>query len=93
MGYAMATSACVFCKRIFSYNPMKVPSFRADANGLPDPTASREPVCKSCMDAWNARRVANGLHELRIHPEAYLPCREEELGSDDRGIDMEEIIQ
>jgi len=71
MGYALATSACIGCKRLFSYNPVRVPSIRI--NG------SREPVCQRCIDVSNPKRIANGLDPIVPHPDAYIACDEGEL--------------
>jgi hypothetical protein len=74
MGYAFATSACFGCQRIFSYNPMRVPSIR-------DPhTGSREPLCGHCVERVNPQRVKNGLAPIVPLPGAYEPCDESELG-------------
>jgi hypothetical protein len=71
MGYAMAMSACVGCKRVFMYNPHKVPSIRH--NGF------REPVCRECIEHANPIRVKNGLEPFNIDPQAYEPIDEHEL--------------
>jgi hypothetical protein len=71
MGYALATSACIGCKRIFSYNPVRVPSIRI--NG------SREPICGNCIAHSNPKRIANGLDPIVPHPDAYIACDEGEL--------------
>jgi hypothetical protein len=73
MGYLFVYSACIACRRDFFYNPERVPSIRVDAAGRPSPTGSREPVCPSCMDLWNARRRAAGLDPYPILPGAYDP--------------------
>jgi hypothetical protein len=72
MGYAFCTSACIGCGRIFSYNPMRVPSCRI--NGV------REPICKSCVERVNPRRIKNGLEPIVPLPDAYEACDESELG-------------
>jgi hypothetical protein len=73
MGYALCTSACFGCKRIFSYNPMHVPSIR-------DPqTGSREPICRACIERANPMRIKNGLEPIVPRPDAYDPCPEEDL--------------
>jgi NAD-dependent SIR2 family protein deacetylase len=72
MGYAMATSACIGCGRVFSYNPVRVPSMTVKG--------SREPICRGCVEIVNPRRIANGLAPIVPHPEAYEPCDEGELG-------------
>jgi hypothetical protein len=72
MGYALASSTCFGCGRLFSYNPVRVPSVRV--NG------SREPICADCVALANPRRIANGLDPIVPHPEAYTACEEGELG-------------
>jgi hypothetical protein len=73
MGYISVTSACFGCGRVFSYNPMHVPSIR-------DPrTGSREPVCRDCVERVNPMRAQNGLPPIVPHPQAYEPCPEDEV--------------
>jgi hypothetical protein len=69
--YALAYGACFGCNRIFSFNPMRVPS--VVVNG------SREPICIHCVTVANPRRIANGLEPIKPHPEAYEACEEGEL--------------
>lgn len=74
MGYALCTSHCFGCHRLFSYNPMRVPSIR-------DPqTGSKEPICQACVDRANPQRVRNGLPPIVPAPDAYEACDESELG-------------
>lgn len=73
MGFALATSTCFGCGRLFSYNPMRVPSIRHPQTG------KREPICLACIESVNPKRVANGLAPIVPHPEAYEPCDESEL--------------
>jgi hypothetical protein len=75
MGVVWATSACVGCSRIFSYNPMRVPSITVRGG-------SREPICQNCVARANPVRIANGLLLSPIVPlpDAYEPCDESELG-------------
>ena len=78
MAYATVFSPCVNCGRLFGYNPRRVPSI--PVNGV------KEPVCRPCIDAENARRraamIASGI-DLELlpdpHPEAYEPIHESEL--------------
>lgn len=72
MGYVFATSPCVGCGRIFSYNPMRVPSIAIKG--------SREPICRDCVERANPQRVANGLEPIKPFPDAYEACEESELG-------------
>ena len=66
-------SPCISCGRIFSYNPVRVPSWR-------DPkTNSREPICLACVERINPKRIANGLEPIVPAPDAYEPCDENEL--------------
>jgi hypothetical protein len=71
MGYALCTSACANCYRIFSYNPVRVPSVRVNGR--------REPVCLDCITRANPKRIAKGLDPLVVHPDAYIACDEGEL--------------
>jgi recombinational DNA repair protein (RecF pathway) len=75
MGYALATSHCYGCGRLFSYNPVRVPSLPAAVTK----TGTKEPVCLNCVTAANPRRIANGLAPIVPHPEAYSACDESEL--------------
>ena len=72
MGYALATSHCIGCGNIFSYNPVRVPSIRI--NG------SREPICLACVERVNPIRIKNGLEPIIPHADAYEACDEGELG-------------
>ena len=71
MGYAFCTSACFGCGRLFSYNPMRVPSIRIQG--------TREPICEACVTSVNPRRIANGLPPIVPAPDAYEACDEGEL--------------
>jgi hypothetical protein len=72
MGYALCTGTCIGCGRIFSFNPMRVPSIRIKGN--------REPICQGCVDRINPKRIANGLEPIVPLPDAYDACDESELG-------------
>jgi hypothetical protein len=71
MGYALCHGSCIGCGRIFSFNPMRVPS--VTING------SREPICEACVERVNPLRKANGLEPIVPFPDAYEPCDESEL--------------
>lgn len=75
MGFITCTSACIGCRRLFSYNPMRVPSIRIDG--------VREPICQACVDRINPRRIANGLDPIVPLPGAYEPADESEVVFDD----------
>lgn len=75
MGYVVAVSPCLNCKRVFSYNPVKVPSIR-----IPPITGPREPLCETCFEQLNHVRRARGLEPWSPPlPGAYEPCDESEL--------------
>jgi hypothetical protein len=71
MGYALCTSACFGCHRIFSYNPMRVPSITHGG--------TRQPICRDCVERANPLRVKNGLPPIAAAPDAYEACDESEL--------------
>jgi len=72
MGYAFMVAGCHVCGRLFSFNPMKVPSIR-DGNGI------RQGVCRKCVEAANEIRKGKGLEPFSIADGAYEPCEENEL--------------
>ena len=72
MGYVMATSPCIGCQRVFSYNPMRVPSITI--------AGDRKPICQICVTRANPMRKANGLEPIVPAPDAYDACEEDELG-------------
>lgn len=71
MGFAFAMAPCFGCGRLFTFNPVRVPSIIV--NG------TREPVCQICVDRVNPMRRANGLPEIVPLPDAYDECDESEL--------------
>jgi len=72
MGYAFVIGPCLVCKKPFTMNPVRVPSFKVDG--------VREPICKPCMSHVNKKREENGLPPHSIHNDAYEACDEMELG-------------
>jgi len=71
MGYAIVFGPCCACGHSFGYHPNFVPSIFVHGK--------KEPVCEDCMRVANEKRKANGVPIVEIHPQAYEPCREEEL--------------
>ena len=67
-GYVLCVCECVNCHQQMICNPHHVPSIRLDGE--------RRPVCRPCIDAANAKRVAVGLPPWPIHPDAYEPLPE-----------------
>jgi hypothetical protein len=67
MGYMMLLATCFSCKKPFTCNPDLVPAIPASVTG----TGEKEPVCKTCVEIANPKRVANGLDPIVILPGAY----------------------
>lgn len=67
MGYVTGFGPCCVCTRPFSFNPVRVPSFKG------------EPICRTCMERVNREKQAQGLPAFKILEDAYEPCSEEEL--------------
>lgn len=74
MGYISCMSSCYGCKRIFSYNPVRVPSI--NINGV------REPICEICVARANPERIARGLEPIVPAPDAYTAADEHEVDYD-----------
>lgn len=70
-GWVSCQGFCFGCRRLFSFNPNTVPSVRIDG--------SREPICRTCVDAANPKRIANGLAPIVVFPDSYEACPESEL--------------
>jgi len=71
MGYAIAWGPCYGCKRLFGFNPVRVPSVVVDGE--------KYPICADCVARVNPLRIANGLAPIAPLPGAYDPCDEGEL--------------
>jgi hypothetical protein len=52
---------CFACKKVFTFNPMLVPSYEG------------VPIYQDCITIVNERRKANGAPTWLVHPEAYEP--------------------
>lgn len=68
---AFMVGFCFTCRRLFTFNPVLVPSLLI--NGV------KEPVCAACCDAVNPGRIAAGLEPIIPLPGAYDACDESEL--------------
>ena len=64
MGYISVIGFCFLCRRLFSFNPIRVPSIR-------DGAGERQPICQACIEGVNAERQARGLAPFPIDPDAY----------------------
>ena len=73
MGYVLAYGECIGCRRLFHFNPLRVPSISID--GRP-----REPICAACVVRVNPQRRKNGLAEIVPAADAYAEIDEGELG-------------
>jgi len=71
MGFVFVTSPCIGCGRLFSYNPMRVPSVRIDND--------RKPICAICVARANPEREKNGLPPILVLPGAYEACDESDM--------------
>lgn len=72
--YAFVIGKCYGCGRMFTFNPIRVPSVR-DERGV------RQPICRACIEYVNQERKKIGKEPFTIPPDAYEPVREEELSS------------
>ena len=70
-GYVMAYGPCIGCRKLFGFNPHKVPSL--PVNGV------RQPVCRDCVERANPRRIKNGLPPIVPAADAYEAIEEGEL--------------
>jgi hypothetical protein len=70
-GFVVAMGPCLACGRVFTFNPHLVPSL--PWNG------TKEPICRTCMEASNQKRVAAGKEPHRIMPGAYDEMPESDL--------------
>lgn len=71
MAYVTCMAPCIGCKRLFSFNPNLVPSITIEG--------VREPICQSCVDIANPKRIANGLAPIVPLPGAYEAADEAEV--------------
>ena len=71
MGYAFVLSPCYACRRLFTYNPVRVPSVVIDG--------VRQPICQDCVELANPERVERGLPPIEVLPGAYEAAEEGEL--------------
>jgi hypothetical protein len=79
-GWAVVSSPCFGCGRLFGYNPHRVPSIRVDpATRQYSPSGVREPICAACVERVNPQRAANGLDPIIVHADSYEPIPEGEL--------------
>lgn len=70
--YAFAMGPCFGCGRIFTFNPLRVPSIK-------DSRGSREPICLRCVERANPLRRRNKLPPIVPAPDAYDAVDEAEL--------------
>jgi hypothetical protein len=82
MGYVFVMGNCITCGAPLLFNPARVPSIRVrhTPGGLVvDPTAPKEPICRTCIEKANVRREEMGLPPHPIREDAYQPAPEEEV--------------
>ena len=68
MGFYMVFAPCFGCKRLFSSNPHRVPSYHG------------QPICRDCIRIVNAKRREKGLPEWPVPADAYEAVNEAEGG-------------
>lgn len=72
MAFVFVVGQCVFCHRVMSFNPLRVPSI--PING------KREPMCINCHTKANEIRVGKGLEPWpEPFPDAYEAVDEREV--------------
>jgi len=71
LAFVTLTSACFLCRKLFSYNPVRVPSVMV--------RDQREPLCRRCVEWANRARAAKGLPTWTIHPDSYEAVDEREV--------------
>lgn len=71
MAYMTCTAPCFGCGLLFSFNPDLVPSIRVNAKRQPDPAGQKEPICRTCVQTANPKRLANGLEPIHVPADAY----------------------
>lgn len=64
MGFAFVLGTCFSCRRVVSFNPRTVPSYKG------------EPICRECIEVVNAKRRALGNPEWPVAEDAYEPVEE-----------------
>jgi hypothetical protein len=67
MGVVQGLGDCYCCGKLFSFNPVKVPSYQ------------RQPICHDCIEKVNQERGKKGLSLWPVAPDAYDPADENEL--------------
>lgn len=76
-GYLLAYGPCFACGQVTGFNPDRVPSVRmrrdVDGRWVDDADAPALPLCRSCVEAANPLRVAQGLAPITIYPDSYGP--------------------
>lgn len=69
--YYFASAACCFCGQLFTFDPERVPSIPATADGVITPEGTSRPICADCMDKINRFRVDMGEDPIPILDGAY----------------------
>jgi hypothetical protein len=67
VGFAFATGTCLGCNRLFTFNPVRVPSLGG------------HPICRECIEIVNKERPRRGLPPWPVPADAYEAVEESEL--------------
>jgi hypothetical protein len=71
MGFLFLTADCSRCRRVFAFNPLRVPSVVV--------AGERLPLCRDCVEWANAIRASRGLATWTVYPDSYEPVDEQEV--------------
>lgn len=66
-GLLIATGRCTVCDHVFSFNPVRVPSYEG------------QPICEDCIELVNLEREKRGLKPWIVYPDSYGPIDPAEL--------------
>lgn len=76
-GAMLLLAPCIRCGRLFTCNPLRVPSVRLRPDG------PREPLCRPCAEWTITERTRVGLPVVPIYDDAYEAAPETEAWPDD----------
>jgi len=72
-GAYFATGPCVFCGRVFTFDPERVPSIPVDERGNVTLSGVKHPLCADCMTKINEFREFMGAQPIHVLAGAYEP--------------------
>lgn len=63
-GLWVAFGPCYVCRRVFGFNPVRVPSFDG------------QPICEECIVVINNERRKRGKQVWVVYPDSYSPAED-----------------